>query len=198
MPSLPLESAYPSSASELSEEADGRRRAAEVACLFTQHNRLLVRFLRARLGSEQDAKEVAQEAYVKVLQLDRTGAVGFLRAYLFKVAANLAIDRLRQRVRLNGHENIDLFEDLADTAEPERCTIAAEQLSILAKAIDELPPKCRQAFLLYRVQDRTQPEIAAEIGMSERMVRNYLVYAMYYCKLRVEGVSAEQARRTCR
>ena len=50
-----------------------------------------------RLRDEHEAKEVAQEAYVRLLQLDRPGAVSFLRSYLFKTAANIAIDRARQR-----------------------------------------------------------------------------------------------------
>lgn len=53
--------------------------AAEVAALFREHNRTLVNFLLARLKSEHDAREVAQEAYVRLLQLDRPGGVSFLR-----------------------------------------------------------------------------------------------------------------------
>lgn len=73
-------------------------RGAAVARIFREHNRKLVGLLVTRLKNEQEAKEVAQEAYVKVLQLEPgRGAVSYLRSYLFKVAENLAIDRLRQR-----------------------------------------------------------------------------------------------------
>jgi RNA polymerase sigma factor (sigma-70 family) len=174
--------------------SDTQIRSSEVASLFRQHNQLLVRFLRARLGSENEAKEVAQEAYVKLLQLDRTGAVSFLRAYLFKVATNLAIDRIRERAKYARNESIELFEDLEDSAMPERTAIASQQLDLLAAALNELPKKCRDAFVLHRYHDKTQPEIAEEFGMSERMIRNYLVDAMLYCKLRLNGLSADQAR----
>ena len=193
----PQDAPLPTAAGEPAPVDEARGRAAEVASLFSQHNRLLVRFLRARLGSEQEAKEVAQEAYVKVLQLDRTGAVGFLRAYLFKVATNLAIDRLRQRGRQGEGEDIELFEDLAGDVEPERRVIAAEQLAILARAIEELPPRSREAFLLYRLQDRKQTDIAAQVGLTDRMIRKHIAYAMLYCKLRVEGMSPEAAKKAC-
>ena len=52
---------------------------------FREHNRMLVGYLRSRLGSEQEAKEVAEDAYVRVLQLHQPGAPGLLRAYLFKL-----------------------------------------------------------------------------------------------------------------
>src|SRR4051812_23183377 len=91
----------------------------EISRLFKEHNRALVLFLAARLKNEQAAKEVAQEAYVKVLQLERPGAISFLRSYLFKVAANLAIDRIRQertRARVDQADSADDFiqESLAE------------------------------------------------------------------------------------
>ena len=55
----------------------GARRAA-VARLFADHNASLIRFLRLRLNSDQEARDVAQEAYVRLPQLDEPGAVGFL------------------------------------------------------------------------------------------------------------------------
>ncbi len=70
-------------------------RATAVARLFREHNEALVRFLALKLRSQQAAQEVAQEAYVRVLSLDKPGAVSFLRAFLFKTAANLAVDRIR-------------------------------------------------------------------------------------------------------
>jgi DNA-directed RNA polymerase specialized sigma24 family protein len=73
-------------------------RAAQVAGIFRQHNRTLIGFLVSRLHNEQEAMEIAQEAYVKVLQLEaRHGAVSYLRSYLFRTAENLAVDRMRQR-----------------------------------------------------------------------------------------------------
>ncbi len=173
---------------------DSHDRSRDVASLFQQHNQLLLRFLRARLGSEQEAKEIAQEAYVRLLQLDRTGAVSFLRSYLFKVAMNLAIDRLRERAKHPVHDSpVELFDDLEDTLGPEREAIATEELALLNIALAELPPKCRDALVLHRYHDKTQREIAAELGISERTTRTYLVQAMFYCKLRLNGLSAAEA-----
>src|ERR1700743_2729198 len=68
-----------------------------VAQLFRDHNRILVRYLAVRLQSTHEANEVAQEAYARLLRLHRSGTPSLLRAYLFKVATNIAIDRLRHR-----------------------------------------------------------------------------------------------------
>lgn len=71
----------------------------DIERLFREHNEALLRFIAAKLGSEQEAREVAQEAYVRLLSLHKPEAVSYLRAFLYKTAANLAFDRLRQRAR---------------------------------------------------------------------------------------------------
>src|SRR5438105_10721660 len=101
-------------------------RGAAIARLFQEHNRVLVGFLAARLRNEHEAQEVAQEAYVKLLQLERANAVSFLRAYLFRVAENLALDRLKHRTHEARHRHIaSLAESLG--GHPVEDEVAASQ-----------------------------------------------------------------------
>src|SRR5262245_62131178 len=77
------------------DEAQVRQRSVER--LFREHNEALIRFLQARLRSRHAAREVAQEAYVRLLSLDRPpGASSYLQSLLFRTAANLATDRIRR------------------------------------------------------------------------------------------------------
>jgi RNA polymerase sigma-70 factor (ECF subfamily) len=175
------------------EPQQSHERAAEISQLFRDHNRALVLFLASRLKDMHAAREVAQEAYVRVLQLETPGAVSFLRSYLFKVAANLAIDRLRRqqaRIRL---DPVETLEDFLDEAGPERSVIAREELVFLAEVIAELPPKYRRAFLLHRVDDESFQEIGLKMRLKERMVRRYVTNALLYLRLRREGVTAQKA-----
>lgn len=171
----------------------GERRAALIEQLFRQHNQSLVRFLAAKLHSEQEARDVAQEAYVRVLRLDAPEAVSYLRAFLFRTAANIAIDRLRSR---NAETRaFDLFESLNDEPSVERGAVASEELGLLARFIDELPPKCRQAFLLRRLHGLSAQEVAQRMGIPARTVRHYVVEAMVYCQGRLRGDRAKLRRR---
>src|SRR5450755_2434007 len=120
---------------------------AAVSQLFREHNRMLVGYLTGRLRSEQEAKEVAQEAYVRLLQLQEPGTPSLLRAYLFKTATNIAIDRLRHRsVRRRAEEQPELFQDLATTRseldDPAKQLLAREQADRLLGYLQELPIKC--------------------------------------------------------
>jgi RNA polymerase sigma-70 factor (ECF subfamily) len=156
--------------------------------LFEEHNRTLQSFLVARLGNEQEAREVAQEAYVRLLQLHRPGTVSFLRAYLFKTAANLAVDRIRQRANRERLDRSGPERELIDRLSPDRRLMAAEELAVLEQALRELPFAYRRAFILHRFEEWTAVDIAHDLGVQERMARNYISRAALYCKLRLDGV----------
>ena len=173
--------------------ADSSDRAAEVSQLFREHNRALVLFLASRLKDIQAAREVAQEAYVRVLELENLGAVGFLRSYLFKVAGNLAIDRLRQQQSRARLDRISDFDDFLDNLPPERAVIAREELAFLGRVVGELPAKYQQAFRMHRLEDQPFEQIAQQMGLKERMVRHYVTNALVYLRLRREGRSPVQA-----
>jgi RNA polymerase sigma factor (sigma-70 family) len=190
VPQPPFEAESPS------ETADGETRAELVARLFREHNRALVSLLTLQLHSVQDAKEVAQESYVRLLQLDRPGAASLLRAYLFRIASNLAVDRLRARnVRYRAAPAVEaeLFEEITVQDDPERRTLASEELTLVNQCLEELPQACQHAFYRHRVQGMSVVEIAAELGVTDRMVRHHLTRALMYCQLRLRGASKEEA-----
>src|SRR5262249_51206230 len=141
-------------------------------------------FLTARLHSPQEAKDVAQEAYVRLLQLETPGALGFLRAYLFKIAENLAIDRIRHhavRVRAADTEAL-LFDELDEASAPERRILAKEELDRISARLMTLPASCRDAFVMHVLFDRPIKDIAAEMGLTDRMVRYHVARALALCQ----------------
>jgi RNA polymerase sigma factor (sigma-70 family) len=179
-----------------SEGPPAESRADLVARLFREHNQALISLLTLRLHSVQDAREVAQEAYVRLLQLDRPDAASLLRSYLFRIAHNLAVDRLRQRnVRYRSAAAVEaeLFEELSVRDDPERRTLASESLVFLSSCLEELPAACQRAFWMHRVQGASVAEIAADLGVTERMVRHHLGRALVYCQLRLRGATKEEA-----
>src|ERR1700722_14850598 len=170
-------------------------RARLVSELFRQHNRALVSFLLVHLSNEQEAREVAQEAYVKLLQLDKPEAISFLRTYLFRTAINIAIDLGRRRGRRERIERLEVFDEWSERASLEQGVLAAQEIDIVRQAIDELKPKCRRAFVLHRFQDRSIAEVAQEMDLTPRMVRSYVARAVLYCRLRLDGYKADTSTR---
>jgi len=159
---------------------------AVIERLFREHNSALLRFVAVKLGSEQEAQEVAQEAYVRLLRLDHPEAISYLRAFLFKTAANLALDRLRARSRRPDTRPLSEGELAIFHLSPDRQLEAHQAMEIVREALAELPVKCREALLLYRLFGLRQPEIARRLGIRERMVRMHIARAIEHLRLRMD------------
>lgn len=135
----------------------------------------LLRLAKRVLNCPEAASDVAQDTWLRAVEAaPREGnATGFL----LRVARNLALDRLRQKTR----EAIagDVPAGLADLqACPQRAAADRERLQIVAEAVARLPPRCREAFLLARVQGWTHAAIADRMGISPRTVENHVAFAM--------------------
>lgn len=167
---------------ETIEEPGLRERAELIERLFREHNEALIRFLMPRLRSYQDAREVAQEAYVRLLSLDEPGAVSYLRAFLFKTAANLAVDRRRRDATHTKATELPLFHEFADIRTPERRAADSQTVNRLGRLIAAMPPKCREAFVLYQFDGLEFSAVAERMAISERMVRKYVVRALLHCR----------------
>lgn len=171
-----------------------RTHARALSELFESHNQSLVAFLIGRLGNEAEAKEVAQEAYVRMLQLDRPRAVSFLRAYLFKTAANIALDRIRRRIRSERLDDVYSEDELTNNVDPGREVAAREDLARVREALLELPARYRRAFLLNRFDDMSTEDIGRELGIKETQTRKYLRRVTAYCRLRMDGLTEREAK----
>jgi RNA polymerase sigma factor (sigma-70 family) len=164
--------------------------------LFREHNEALIRFLRARVGSHQEALEVAQEAYVRMLSLDEPGAVSYLRTFLFRTAANIAIDRRRRnQAQERASEQPQLHEN-AELRTPERRVAGEQTLSRLQNLIEAMPAKCRQSFVWHQIQGIDAATIARRLGITESMVRKYVVRALLHCRERMDLEELESPRGT--
>ncbi len=162
-----------------------------VAALFREHNRALVAFLQSRLNSLADAQELAQEAYVRMLTQEHLAEVGSLRAYLFRIASNLAVDRLRMRKVRNDRALEDAPvelppEELHVAPVPERHVSALERWRDLRRALRELPAKTSQAFVMHVIEGRDFATVAQSMKLSERMVRYHVASALAHCRARVD------------
>ncbi|MCG3169782.1 MAG: putative RNA polymerase sigma factor FecI [Pseudomonadales bacterium] len=160
--------------------------------LIGNHREALVRFLARKLGSVEDAQDIAQEAFMRLHHLDLANELNNARAFLFQVASNLAIDQLRRR-RLHARYLEDEGARLGNTAAqqdpggPEQLATASEQLRLVYRAIDNLPARCREALMLHRVRGLSYGEIAREMGVSVSSVEKYILDALRHCRDQLPG-----------
>ncbi len=171
LPELPDESAEISAPKPECSEA--------LAEISRNHYAALVRFLSVRTGSVEDAQEIVQEAFAKMLALDRPGTISFLASYVWRVAVNLAIDRRRQQTL---HERYTRAMPHVERQEhsAESTVEARERLAIVERAIGNLPARCLEAFILHVLNGLTFDEVGREMRISGRMAQKHLARALEY------------------
>lgn len=159
--------------------------ARTVERLFAEHNRALLRYLAVKLQCEHEAKDIAQEAYVRMLQLESPQTLSHLRAFLYKTASNLAIDRIRFRRMESRKLQLVFFQSEHASPDSSRCAMAREEVNLVMRALQELSPHCRQAFLLQRLDGLGSDEIAERLQTTRRTVQRWIAAALAHCANRL-------------
>jgi RNA polymerase sigma factor (sigma-70 family) len=147
----------------------------------------LLRFLSRRVHTAADARDLAQEAYVRLLRLDRKDLIREPQPYLFRVAANLLHElELKRRADAEGLRRWTEEHRLDSTGPSlERELEARTTGEQVARVLAELTPKCRAVVVLHRRDGMTYDEIAERIGISSSMVKKYLGIGLRHCRKRL-------------
>ena len=163
--------------------------ASDGQALLADACRDMVAGTNARAGRSADADDIAQDACIRALQVERPAEVRDPIRYVMRVARNLFIDRQRSRKR-----EAAIFEPLAErdighaeSFDPERIVGARQQLEIVLGAMAKLPPRCREAFTLHRFHGLSYAAIARRMGVSTSMVEKHIAKAMLHLMRAAKG-----------
>lgn len=141
--------------------------------LYTRHHAGVRRFLVAMLG-ESEADDVAQDVFIKAYRaLDTLPADANTAAWLFRVAHNAAIDRIRRR-RLIAW--VPIVGQMFHANEPDPADVVTTRDRVRA-ALGQLTPEQRAALVLREVAGLSYEEIATALGVSLGSVKMRLVRA---------------------
>jgi len=165
-----------------------QRTLPSLAKAFEKHYDELKSFVSRKVGCAALAEDIVQEAWVRVASNTPAEPVSNSRAYLYRIAHNLVIDRIRRdRVQSRHVVNDFLAENIpSNDSSPENWLVHRERLDTLMKAVEELPPRCRQVFRMRKFEQLDQSEIARRLGITRSMVEKHLRKALAHCLSRLE------------
>lgn len=147
----------------------------------------LVAYFQRRCGNAAEAEDLAQDVILRALSHAEWTSEEEARGYIFRIALNRWRDRGRRKVT-HGTE-IDWDDDSALSAgeeiSPERVLTGQEQLRLIAAALQELEPRTRDVFVLCRLEQMKQKEIADVLGISVSAVEKHLVKALAHVARRM-------------
>jgi RNA polymerase sigma factor (sigma-70 family) len=147
---------------------------AALAAMYERHHQALYRYCRSILHDDEDARDALQSTMAKALAALRDEERDFeLRPWLFRIAHNEAISRLRQR-----RDSVDLdavgtlgTDSLAQTVEDR------ERLALLRADLRDLPERQRSALVLRELSGLSHEEIAVVLDSSARAVKQTIFEA---------------------
>jgi RNA polymerase sigma factor (sigma-70 family) len=136
----------------------------------------LLQFLRKSGYADADAEDIRQEVYMRLFLAARKHIPNPTRPLMFKIARDLLVDRARRQqiVAIEAIENLDAIDVAIDEPGSDRTVIAREELRLLQAALNKLPKRYRDPFVMRKVQGLSVREIAARLGVAEKTVEMHL------------------------
>ena len=147
---------------------------------FSNHAADLQRFLARRIARAEDADDLAQEVFARLLRVRDADLVRNPLSYLLGIATHV-VREFRQRRQ---HERVlfdsALADDLSECETSESAPGVAEQLELeqrLNQALAQLPPAHQLVLLLVKRDGLSHAEAARASGFSIHTVEKYMVEA---------------------
>lgn len=147
---------------------------------FAAHRSALTRFFLHRLGNAATAEDLTQETWLRAAGVDGAVAIDNPRSYIFRIAANLAVDHRRRKSQQAEEpwigEALAAMPDPAPT--PETIVLHRSELERLTRIVDGLSPRCREVFCLARIDGLNYREIGDRLGIARSTVITHMITAM--------------------
>lgn len=157
--------------------------------MMQRHRSELLRFLAQRVSCPDAAQDIFQETFIRYAGYREKSTVENPRAFIFRIAANLATDYMRSRARQPQQpESGEIIAGLEDTKRSvEQTVISQQEFEILFLALADLPPKYREVFIMLRLKEYSYAQVEQEQGISSTMILKYLNRALTHCRQRLEA-----------
>ena len=148
--------------------------------------RLRLARVASRIVPPDEVEDIVQEAYVRLCQVNGNEEIKHPKSYLARVVRNLALDyvkRADQRLNTSFESSDDLPVERdgarSDTTFVEAASL--EEFGQFCDAVRALPIQCRRVFILKKVYNYSQREIARELGISQSTVEKHVALGIRRC-----------------
>jgi RNA polymerase sigma factor (sigma-70 family) len=172
-------------------DGDTSERRALLDALYSKYRLALWRFLTRKRLTREDAADIVQETYCRIHESSDVAAILHPKAFLFKVANNIRLNDHKHRSHGIDHntEELGTVEIAAEDPGPYRDINAQQEWEVVRAALMELPPTCRDVFVMNRFEGMSYAQIAAEMSLSVSMIEKHVSHALAHMRKRRAAAS---------
>ncbi len=149
--------------------------------LYSDHHGWLQGWLRGKLGDNNDAADIAQDTFLRVLTARNAALIQQPREYLVTIARGLVTDRFRRLAIERAWLETLAARPEPQAISPETRAIILETLLAIDRMLDDMGARAREIFMLAQFEGLTYGQIAARLGISITTVKKHLVRALTHC-----------------
>jgi RNA polymerase sigma-70 factor (ECF subfamily) len=162
--------------------------------LVERHSRSVFRLAYRLTGNEQDAEDVVQEAFLRAYrQLEKYDGRASFHTWLYRIAANYALDLLRSSKRMSRRKDEKDLTMLDNIPAPEpsadRAVFSSQLQKRLATAMAALSEQERTAFVLRHFEGHSIDEIGEALGVGESATKNSIFRAVQKLRRALEPLT---------
>jgi RNA polymerase sigma factor (sigma-70 family) len=152
--------------------------------LYKEHSQNLKGYVYRFLRSENEAEELVQEAFLRFHNAKNPGEIHSPKAFLYRIAHNLAMKTLRRRRIVRFENNLDNEMMEVESTEPpaDQALNSKQEYQLFCKAVAQLPPKCRKVFTLRVINKHSYKEIAEKMDISVSTAEKHVLKGMRDCQ----------------
>ncbi|MEM1140957.1 MAG: sigma-70 family RNA polymerase sigma factor [Pseudomonadota bacterium] len=167
-----------------------RIKRTSVEAAFVESGDLLKRFLSRYLFDSRDIEDLSHEAYLRAHEAEQRQVVRNPRAFLFRIARNLALNELSRKARkiTDYIDEVTHGEELGASPSMDEQQEQAERFALFCRGAANLPPQCRRAFLMRKVYGYSHKEIASQLGISASTVEKHIATGLHRCSSFMEAM----------
>ena len=158
-----------------------------VGDLYLRHHSWVVSMLRNRLGNREQALDLAQDTFVRLLRSELPTPLREPRAYLATIAGRLCLQHFRRQALERAYlDSLALLEPQHQPSEETRLLVL-EALDAVGQVLDGLGSRVREVFLLSQLDGLTYAQIAERQGLTVNVVQKAMLKAYRHCYASVYG-----------
>ena len=156
----------------------------DTTAFYQQQRNELVHFTTRITQCPDTAEDISQESFIILFREIKQQKIENPRAFLFRVAKNLAFDHIKHKKVTENYAQVQypILESTIEALSIEQIMSNNQQLDAMKQAIEQLPPRCRDSFVLNKIHEMSYAEVARYVGISESGVEKHIMKGLKHCR----------------